>query len=1211
MADKSEDSIIEIESGGEDEDVDMSVKEDKQISVWYTNTLKSFEQRYSNTFDAIVKEIIRSDNKSMSELKKRSLKKVLSFLFSIVCTDDNVNLFEKLYHYNAQHRIEAVKYLVKNLEKLSFSDDSKNLLKNSIAERLGDDSPLVVNEALKFNTDVLLKFIDKNTLQKKLTHILEQTLEHQSAWENTGLAAIKHLLKLCTKKTAIDILIIVLPFLLQPSSLSIDYLHQILNSSLAGHVQFIRICRDAVKDCSDDKDACVSCILSKFETRKGLPHASQVLEHVKSIPAEEVTLSSSFYSMLLLAYSIDKKLGYETSLEILNVIKQNEAQYKMIYVKDSAKWTMHVAMGSYPINLNAACIKNIIEAVSFDEFKTKSIDFSTSSNSLASLQNIFNYFASAMIQHNSEKDKHELFQSGIQSLLKTVFSSPAKGVEFLTNYFIIDLLEKTSENAHPDSRLQLFVIKYFNTIVENDEVYANITIELVSFVRILSALRSPNTAIREAAIDTLVVLSNLKKSKYSTLISKLLKRQSEILMDENQLALIMFTIFKKQSSQDLNANMTEFIEFIATSSDNDFVVSLLLETLMHVNNEDILTSIASTAANILTKAKNEPESKATISLNAYQSIIVRNILSRYTHQTIKIIKKAPTVWQLLAKAAEMYKITLKSKSKQVSVTQVLINSFDNELFNELTVQHQRQLLHSIVHSATYSENGDLYTAVHKFVKQIRINAKICVFLLEEMIKLQSAEMMEVDEVPSGRQRRNSLIAKEIAAASSEALRSKSWKCGITWLEFLQNKQDIPDAHLLISPLFAVLQKCLQFEDQSSVEYAKQLVLALIHHLCVLIAPDGQKTNLISEKTFKIEPVVKCIRGTQNPQTHHHALQLLSHSAKMLPDQVLHNMIDIFTFMGSSVVRHDDAYSFQIISNIIESIIPTLTKVNENKSEAARNKLVIPVLKVFSDIILDVPQHRRLLLYVKLLDTLDANEYLWMFLLILIESHVTHHTTETEKPSNRLLSLNIESPQRIGIASSLTKEFDCETIIITATKLVNFLQKLPINKPTNESEKPSADVLVLFNPDSCSKKQFRHFKYEIVKFINTLTSSVEFVNKVALLTDDETKSMKEKYQNAIISILTYIPIVSKAIEQGGEGTHSDYWKALLHNCFDILENVISLLSSNLLLVVVEGLLSHKLSSVRRRVIELLINKLQHSSEIFVDENIPQLVSLLGK
>lgn len=403
-------------------------------------------------------------------------------------------------------------------------------------------------------------------------------------------------------------------------------------------------------------------------------------------------------------------------------------------------------------------------------------------------------------------------------------------------------------------------------------------------------------------------------------------------------------------------------------------------------------------------------------------------------------------------------------------------------------------------------------------------------------------------------------------------------------------------------------------DQSSVEYAKQLILSCILNVCTAISPDGTaQRDLLPDSVFKIESVVKCIRGTQNPQTHHHALQLLAHSAKMLPEQVLHNMMDIFTFMGSSVVRHDDAYSFQIISKIIASIIPTLVKHNEHKTDKQRTLLVVPVLKVFSDIVLDVPVV-RLPMYVQLIDTLDANDYLWMFLAILIESHVMHATKERQQgvPSHKQTTAGGELPRRIEIALSLAKEFNAEIIVITATKLLRFVQKIP-NKAAGADnvEKISAEIAAILNVNACPNRYVRYYKYMCVQFVGNLTSSTEFVNKIAQLSEDETKQMKPHYQNAIISVLTLIPDVSKAAENKADASHVAYWKTLLHNCYDILENVISLLSPNMVLVVVEGLLSHKLPSVRRKVIELLNNKLQFQTEFFAESDEENLIRLLGK
>ena len=44
------------------------------------------------------------------------------------------------------------------------------------------------------------------------------------------------------------------------------------------------------------------------------------------------------------------------------------------------------------------------------------------------------------------------------------------------------------------------------------------------------------------------------------------------------------------------------------------------------------------------------------------------------------------------------------------------------------------------------------------------------------------------------------------------------------------------------------------------------------------------------------------------------------------EKVLYNIMSIFTFMGLSVLRQDDAYSFQVIKRTVEAVIPALIQV---------------------------------------------------------------------------------------------------------------------------------------------------------------------------------------------------------------------------------------------------------------------------------------------
>lgn len=1206
------DEIIEIQSDNEDEPMDES--SEKQFRKWYTLRLKALERRYSNIFDSVIKEIIAADDKSISKAKRKALKTVLSFLFTVACSGENVNLFEQLYHYDAQHRIEAVKFLVKNVEKMSFSDDSKSLLKDSIGERIGDDSPAVVNEVLQFDTGKLTCWMDQTELSAKLMRILRKTLNEPSAWEATGTLAIKHLTSLkATNSDSVEVLVEILPLLLQPSTLSVSFVQHILVSSLAGQVEFIKSCKVAAAQVTNDKDQLFECILEQFERKSGLPSTERVVEYIKQMDGDDIPLYKAFYAMLLLTYSINANISVEVALDILQIVQRFQGLFKMTFVNNKSKWTTTVALGTYPVDINVLCVKNIVDAINWKPMSTKFVDFSQASAGTFLLHGIFEYFVVAIQRYQNKKKRLSTFAGSLEHFFEKVFAKLERRVEFLSNYYVADVLPPSTNDAYTiavPSETQTFIIRQLNAVLEENVGANGQLCSLHTFIRLLSALRSSDAAVREAAFDSLDALSKMEKFTFSTLIGKLRKRQSELLLDSNQLPLILFTIFKKQSP-DLNANLKEFFDFTQADADKSFLIANMLENLTHVNTADILKAVAKPALTILNEAIADMarESKQSIVLDKPKSIIVQNVLSRYTQQTVHVVKGTGDVWKFLLTAAQQYGIHLTRGWKEVPITGTLLDVLNNDLFNQLSAPHQQQLVAALVNCATYSESIDLPRALTKHFRQLEISAKVGVVLLKEMARCQAAEPMDVDGNAPAKQRRSLGTSSNLGP---ELLRQKAWKCGTTWLEYLQNKQKISDAHLLIPSLFDILQKCLQFEDQSNVEYAKQLVLACLHDICVSLAPNGERrTDLIPEQMFKIEPVVQCIRGTQNPQTHHHALRLLAHSAQMLPEQVLHNMMDIFTFMGSSVVRHDDAYSFQIITHIIEAIVPILTRLDGSKAARRRNELVMPVIKVFADIILDVPEHRRLPLYTKLLDTIGVNDYLWMFLVILLESHVTHHVTETAKPTERT-ALHIERPQRVEVALALSKEFSCDAIVIAATKLIAFVHRLPANKPLDDSDKLPADVLAVFNVNAVSKKQYRHFKYEALKFINELTSSVEFVNKVVRLDEDQAKAMKELYQEAIITLLTFIPAVSKVTEQATESVHVDYWKAILHNCFDTLENIISLLSPNVLLVVVHGLLlKNQLASVRRRVIELLIKKLVRNAEIFSMENETELLNLIGK
>ena len=68
-------------------------------------------------------------------------------------------------------------------------------------------------------------------------------------------------------------------------------------------------------------------------------------------------------------------------------------------------------------------------------------------------------------------------------------------------------------------------------------------------------------------------------------------------------------------------------------------------------------------------------------------------------------------------------------------------------------------------------------------------------------------------------------------------------------------------------------------------------------------------------TIRTDLVIDCIRTSDSPQVQNTALLLVSGLAAIAPELVLHSIMPIFTFMGSSVLKKDDEYSALVIDQV--------------------------------------------------------------------------------------------------------------------------------------------------------------------------------------------------------------------------------------------------------------------------------------------------------
>uniref|UniRef100_A0A8B9K3U5 HEAT repeat-containing protein 1 n=1 Tax=Astyanax mexicanus TaxID=7994 RepID=A0A8B9K3U5_ASTMX len=399
---------------------------------------------------------------------------------------------------------------------------------------------------------------------------------------------------------------------------------------------------------------------------------------------------------------------------------------------------------------------------------------------------------------------------------------------------------------------------------------------------------------------------------------------------------------------------------------------------------------------------------------------------------------------------------------------------------------------------------------------------------------------------SVQQTRRSKAQKTQEAVPEES--AVSWPRVTLVLELLQHKKKLKRAQILVPTLFSLL---------SRYDHANMFILIyrrVLFLLAVLIYRD-----ILDEDKFSVELVVQCVRTSDMPQTHHHALLLLGTAAGIFPEKVLHNIMPIFTFMGANIMRLDDTYSFQVISRTVRTVIPALIQAHEaagSQSEGQMEAVVTRIVHVFVDALPHVPEHRRLPILKQLLDTLGPDRFLWVLMLLLFKQHTALSTAGAEKEAA------LERDQEFWI--SLCCEFEVQEQLASLIKILQFLTSLPKDKEevtdkrrgrgTRGQKKEESTTDLIFSVETHSGKELRHFKFLSVSFMAQLLSSSSFVGKVADCEDLTEKALQNLQQSLLEENLRYIHMVAQCVEENADQPTTKFWRALLNKSYDVLDKV---------------------------------------------------------
>lgn len=388
----------------------------------------------------------------------------------------------------------------------------------------------------------------------------------------------------------------------------------------------------------------------------------------------------------------------------------------------------------------------------------------------------------------------------------------------------------------------------------------------------------------------------------------------------------------------------------------------------------------------------------------------------------------------------------------------------------------------------------------------------------------------------------------------------------------------PESHPeLADGLFQTLAALHHFKSQIQSGMSYLLSLTLGSLLAIVNKSKASPKPLFDTAVIRADLVVDCVRTTESPQVQNAALLLVAGISVIAPELVLHSVMPIFTFMGSSVLHKDDDYSVSVIDQTIDQVVPALIQSLRNQKRdivSGTSELLLSFTAAFEHI----PSHRRLRLFHALISKLGTQDFLFAVLAMLANRYATNKDVLT------LMSGVVSDTAPVVELTTYSKYLN---LIIDAFKPKPGISQVLLGIGSDDGRDPqkvSVDLL----------RDLAH----LLKH-STLKSKLE----VAFEKDDE---VANQVRACFSRVLGQVLSIGESVKNMAQVSHA---------CGDVLGSLFSTLSLVDFLDTIEVLLDGPDNDLRCKVLRLLENRLRQTperdneSQIRVLDFIPTLVKIV--
>jgi len=430
------------------------------------------------------------------------------------------------------------------------------------------------------------------------------------------------------------------------------------------------------------------------------------------------------------------------------------------------------------------------------------------------------------------------------------------------------------------------------------------------------------------------------------------------------------------------------------------------------------------------------------------------------------------------------------------------------------------------------------------------------------ILLYSLESLEptakmAAEPPPGKRRKTSSSESSRGLGTQATSEMTATLKQVTFVLQLVEGSD-PEKHPeLLNALFNTLSELQHFRVLvgSELGYLQSLVLRSL--LAMVPAYKDNKNLTIDSTGGHGDLLVNCIQKSSSPAVQSTALLLVASLAKVAPDLVLNSVMPIFTQMGTSVLRQSDDYSAHVINQTVKEVVPPLIQsLRKGKVSplAGSSELLLSFVTAYEHI----PSHRRLGLFVSLIETLGATDFLFALLSMLINMY---GATE----------------QVLSFATDVFNYFTVETQLQSLIKLLHLVGD--IFQP-----RPNISAVLLGTNDQRDRDPEKIGLSELT-LIPQLLSSRKLTTQISRLAerdDMEASKIRELYSTLLEDLLRLADLLKQR-------------KPLYNCCGDALSKLLNLLSIAEFIKAVEMLLDRPDPILRRKVLKAVEARIDQESQ----------------